>query len=152
MCISTESPSRIRTGKIIPVLCTVGLKSIRHCFSNNVLFVYSIIHYGFLGIPISTGKGFLNMNMPQWLNMVIPYNTGRLWCCWVGVLTIFPILELFYSQKHFLENIWRRRVDQKPNNNFASNNLWIFALFQSYFQKYESSRRYFLKELWVWMG
>ena len=60
--------------------------------------------------------------------------------------------EIFYLQKLFQENIWRRHVDQIPHNNPRSNILWNFALFPSYFQKYESSRRYFLGELWVWMG
>ena len=36
-----------------------------------------------------------------------------------------------------------------PFNNSPSNILWILALFPSYFQNYESSRRYFLQELWV---
>ena len=51
------------------------------------------------------------------------------------------ILEISYLQKHFVEKIWRRNVDQKPYNNSPSNILWTFALFPSYFQKYESSRR-----------
>ena len=62
------------------------------------------------------------------------------------------ILDIFFYQKHFLENIWRRNVAQKSNNNSHSNILWTFALFLNYFQKYESSRRHFLEELWVWMG
>ena len=66
--------------------------------------------------------------------------------------TGLTILEIFYLQKHFLENIWRRNVDQKPNNNSPSNILWIYALFQSYFQNCESSRRYLIEKLWVLMG
>ena len=50
--------------------------------------------------------------------------------------TGLAILEMFYLQKHFLENIWRRNVDQKSNNNSPSNILLTFALFPSYFQKY----------------
>ena len=53
------------------------------------------------------------------------------------------ILEIFSLQKHFFENIWRRNVDQKINNNSPWNILPTFALFPSFFQKYESSRRYF---------
>ena len=53
-------------------------------------------------------------------------------------------LEIFNLQTHFLENIWRRNVDRKPDKNSPSNILWIFALFKRYFQKYESSRRHFL--------
>ena len=62
------------------------------------------------------------------------------------------ILEILYLQSHFLEIFLRRIVYQKSNNNSPSNNLWTFALFTSYFQKYESSRRHFLEELGVWMG
>ena len=62
------------------------------------------------------------------------------------------ILEIFNLQTHFLENIWRRNVDHKPDKNSPSNILWIFALFKRYFQKYVSSRRHFLEKLWVWMG
>ena len=57
------------------------------------------------------------------------------------------ILEILYLQKHFIENIWRRNVDHKPNKNSPSNILWLFALFKRYFQKYESSRRHFLEKL-----
>ena len=66
--------------------------------------------------------------------------------------TGLTILEIFYLQKHFLESIWRRNVDQKPNNNSPTNIMLTFALFPSYFQMYEGSRRYFLEYLWVWMG
>ena len=59
--------------------------------------------------------------------------------------TGLKIFELFYLQTHFLENIWRRSVDQKPTNNSPSNIFWNSPLFPSYFQKYESSRRYFLE-------
>ena len=62
------------------------------------------------------------------------------------------ILNIFYIQKHFLENIWRRSVYQKPNNNSPSNYFWTFALFKSYFQKYERSRRYSLEKVWVLMS
>ena len=62
------------------------------------------------------------------------------------------ILEIFCLQKHFLENFWRRNVDQQPNNNSPSNILWTFTLFLSYHQKYERSRRYHLEELQVLMG
>ena len=62
------------------------------------------------------------------------------------------ILEIFSLQKHFFENIWRRNVNQRLHNNSPSNILRTFALFPSYFQKYERSRRYFLEKLWVWMG
>ena len=55
-------------------------------------------------------------------------------------------LEIYYSRKHFLENIWGRTVYQKPNYNSLSNILWIFALFSSYFLKYESSRCLILVE------
>ena len=48
---------------------------------------------------------------------------------------------------YFLENIWRRNVNQKSENNSTSNILWIFTLLPSYFQKSERSRRYFLEEL-----
>ena len=50
-------------------------------------------------------------------------------------------LEIYYLQRHFMENKWRRNVYQKPNYNSPSNILWTFSLFSSYFQKYESSRR-----------
>ena len=53
------------------------------------------------------------------------------------------ILEIFSLQKHFFKNIWRRNVDQKISNNSPWNISQTFALFPSYFQKYESSRRYF---------
>ena len=62
------------------------------------------------------------------------------------------ILELFYLQKHFLGNVWRRSVDQKPNKNSPSNILYTFALSASYFQKYASSRRYLIEKLWVLIG
>ena len=62
------------------------------------------------------------------------------------------ILEIFYLQKHFLENIWRKNVDQKSENNSRSNILLTFAWFPSYFQKYESSRRNILENLWVLMS
>ena len=55
------------------------------------------------------------------------------------------ILEIFYLQKHFPENISRRNVVQKPNKNSSSNDLLTFALFKSYFQKNESSRRHFVE-------
>ena len=32
-----------------------------------------------------------------------------------------PILEISYLQEHFLENIQKKNVDQKPNNNSPSN-------------------------------
>ena len=60
-------------------------------------------------------------------------------------------LEIFYLQKHFFENIWRRIDDQKTNNNSPSNSLRTSAIFTSYFQKYESSRRFLQEKLWVWM-
>ena len=66
--------------------------------------------------------------------------------------TGLTILIIFFLQKHFLKNIWRRNVYQKFNKNSPSNILWIFALFLRFIQKYESSRCYFLEELWVWMG
>ena len=55
-------------------------------------------------------------------------------------------LEMYYSRKHFLENIWGRTVYQKPNYNSLSHILWIVALFSSYFLKYESSRCLILVE------
>ena len=57
------------------------------------------------------------------------------------------VLDMLYLQMHFIENIWRRNVYQKPNNNSLSNNLWTFALFKSYFLKYKRSRRYLLEKL-----
>ena len=51
------------------------------------------------------------------------------------------IVAVSYLQKHFVEKIWRRNVDKKSYTNSPSNILWTFALFTSYFQKYESSRR-----------
>ena len=57
------------------------------------------------------------------------------------------ILEIFYLQMQFLENLWRRNVYQKLHNNSGSNILWTLAQFPSYFQKYERSRRYFLEKL-----
>ena len=62
------------------------------------------------------------------------------------------ILEIFPFQKQFFENISMRNVDQKTNNKSPSNILWNFASFPSHFQKYESSRRYFERNSWVWMG
>ena len=50
-------------------------------------------------------------------------------------------------EKRFLENSWSKNVKEKSNNNSPSNILWTFALFPSYFEKYESSRRYFLGDL-----
>ena len=61
--------------------------------------------------------------------------------------TGLTILEISNLQTHFLENIWRRNVDHKPNKNSPSNILLSFALFKRYFQKYESSRRHFLEKL-----
>ena len=58
----------------------------------------------------------------------------------------------FYLQKHFPENIWKRNVNQKQTTNSPSNILLTFALYSSYFQKYKTSRRYFPKYLWVWIG
>ena len=58
----------------------------------------------------------------------------------------------FPHKSVFIKNIWRRNVYQNITNNSPSNILWEFALFSSYFQKYENSRRYFPGELWVWMG
>ena len=49
--------------------------------------------------------------------------------------TGLTILEIFYLQKYFLQNIWRRSVYQKPHNNSRSNILQSFAKFPSYFQK-----------------
>ena len=62
------------------------------------------------------------------------------------------ILEIFYQQNNFLKKVWRIYVGKKPNNNSSSNIFWIRALFPNYFQKYESSRQYFLENIWVWMG
>ena len=92
--------------------------------------------------------------MGQWLNEEWQINDDES----VNLFTLrvaktgLTILEIFYLQKPFLENIWRRYVDQIPYNKYPSNILWNFVLFPSYFQKYESSRRYFLEELLVWMG
>ena len=61
--------------------------------------------------------------------------------------TGLTVLEIFYLQKHLLENIWIRNDGQKPYNNSPSVFLWNFAFFPSYFHKYESSWRYFLEEL-----
>ena len=58
----------------------------------------------------------------------------------------------FPHKSIFIKNIWRRNVYQNITNNSPSNILWEFALFPSYFQKYENSSRYFPGELWVWMG
>ena len=58
----------------------------------------------------------------------------------------------FPHKSVFIKNIWMRNVYQNSTNNSPSNILWEFALFQSYFQKFENSRRYFPGELWVWMG
>ena len=61
--------------------------------------------------------------------------------------TGLAILKIFCLQKYFLKNIGSRNVYQMPYNNSPSNILWILALFPSYLQKYESSRRYFLEEV-----
>ena len=37
--------------------------------------------------------------------------------------TGLTILDIFFYEKHFLENIWRRNVDQESNNNSPSNIL-----------------------------
>ena len=49
------------------------------------------------------------------------------------------ILIISLLTKQYLENIWRV-VHQKTIYNPPSNILQIYALFQSYFQKYEKSR------------
>ena len=49
--------------------------------------------------------------------------------------TGLTILEIFYLQMHFLENIRRRNVHQKPHNKSRSNILQSFAYFLSYFRK-----------------
>ena len=54
--------------------------------------------------------------------------------------TGLTIWEIFYLQKHFLENIWRRNDDQKLNNNSPSKCLWTFVSFPNYFQKYEKKQ------------
>ena len=64
----------------------------------------------------------------------------------------WPLCWYFPHKSVFIKNIWRRIVYQNITNNSPSNILWKFALFPSYFQKYENSRRYFPGELWVWMG
>ena len=66
--------------------------------------------------------------------------------------TCMIILKIFHLRRHFFENIWRRNVHQKTNNNTLSNMLWTYAFFRSYFQNYESSRQYFLEKLWVLIG
>ena len=66
--------------------------------------------------------------------------------------TGLTILYIFFYQGIFLENIWRRNVNQSSNDNSPSNILITFALFPSYLQKYESSRLHFLEKLGVWMG
>ena len=67
--------------------------------------------------------------------------------------TGLTFVMIFFKQKHFLENTWRRNYNRKPNNNSPSNILLNFASFPSYFfLKQESSRRYFLQGLQVWMG
>ena len=40
--------------------------------------------------------------------------------------TGLTILEIFHLQKHFFENISRRKVNQKPQNNSHSNILQTF--------------------------
>ena len=53
----------------------------------------------------------------------------------------------FPHKSVFIKNIWRRNVYQNITNNSPSNISWEFALFPSYFQKYENGRQYFPGEL-----
>ena len=85
------------------------------------------------------------------MNIVIDYFTDKsvvinqftLW----AAKTDLRILEILHRQKFYLKRIWGRKVNQKPKYNSPSNILWTFALFPSYFQNYESSRRYFPEKL-----
>ena len=57
------------------------------------------------------------------------------------------VLEIFFKQRHFLDNIWMRNAYLRPNNNSPPN---IFrALFPSYFWRYERRRQYVLYKYWV---
>ena len=59
-------------------------------------------------------------------------------CC----QTVRTILEILLKTEHFLENIWWRNVAQNLTQNFPSNILRLYSLFQSYFQEYNKSRRH----------
>ena len=78
---------------------------------------------------------------PSWYWEALYFNPLILRAAKTGLM----FWEIFYLLKHFLENIWRRNVDQNPNSNSLSNILGTFTLCPSYIQKYESSRRYFVK-------
>ena len=52
------------------------------------------------------------------------------------------ILGIFYTQKHFQGNISKINVDQKPYNSPS-------GFFLTFILTYESSRKYFLYELYV---
>ena len=52
------------------------------------------------------------------------------WQCW----KYFSYKSIFWKEN------WRRNVYQNPNNNSPPNILLTFTSFQSYYQKYESSR------------
>ena len=62
------------------------------------------------------------------------------------------ILEISYLQKHFVENMSSRNVDQKPNNWTHFEMFSYFCFIHELFQKYESSSQNSLKELGLWMG
>ena len=77
-------------------------------------------------------------------NEVIIFSPQKVSCV-IGLYTTFMHgiitheMQIFYLQKHFLKKVWRRNVDPNPNNQSPSDVLCTSALFQSYFQKYESS-------------
>ena len=52
------------------------------------------------------------------------------------------ILLIFFLEKQFTENIWRRNRDQNPTYKSPSKILWIWNYSQSYFEKYQRSRRH----------
>ena len=139
--IQNTNPPQIFAGSLI--LSTINLQ-LKMSFQRWV--VDSVLK------TISTPNIFLIMFLPEMISSTLSGCFGCCEHCMTGYFNPFTlraakrgltILEIFSLQKHFFENIWRRNVDQKINNNSPWNSSQTFALFPSYFQKYESSRRYF---------
>ena len=98
-------------------------------FHQHTLQIFNLsTHRNVLNFPLLIKRaGF------EWLNPFMPVVPKK----------DLTILVITLSQSHVLVNIWKRNAPQSLSYNSRSNILWIYAYFQSHFQKYHWSRQHF---------
>ena len=135
------------------IICKIDVKFVRSGWNNLIRSVLSehfvcVVNNNQAGVSESDNSISTNRGVDPTYYICCSFNPLTLRVAKTGL----TILLIFSSQKRFIKNIWKRNVYQNNTNNSPSNILREFALFSSYFQKYENSRQHFPAELWVWMG